>query len=119
MCARAGRGKVAGLELVQVDLDGAVGTLTINRPKALNALSAAVVSELHTALDALETLVPDSTLRCLIVTGAGDRAFVAGADIAGMVGMTPEAASVCVRARVCVCVRAPAAQSPQPAVISY
>ena len=78
---------------MQVELEGSVATLTINRPKALNALSAAVVSELHSALDALETLVPDSTLRCLIVTGAGDRAFVAGADIAGMVGMSPEAAS--------------------------
>lgn len=84
---------MAGLELVQVDLNGTVATLTINRPKALNALSSSVVSELHSALDALETLVPDSTLRCLIVTGAGDRAFVAGADIAGMVGMTPEEAS--------------------------
>jgi enoyl-CoA hydratase len=89
----ARRDQVAGLELVQVELEGSVATLTINRPKALNALSAAVVSELHSALDALETLVPDSTLRCLIVTGAGDRAFVAGADIAGMVGMSPEAAS--------------------------
>ena len=35
----------------------------------------------------------DATLRCLIVTGAGDRAFVAGADIAGMVGMSPEDAA--------------------------
>jgi len=95
LSAQAGgfEAQVSGLELVQVALEGHVATLTINRPKALNALSAAVVSELHSAIDALETLVPDATLRCLIVTGAGDRAFVAGADIAGMVGMSPEDAA--------------------------
>ena len=52
------RSKVSSLESIIVELDGSVATLTINRPKALNALSADVISELHTALDALETLVP-------------------------------------------------------------
>ena len=84
---------VAALETVKVELDGHVATLTINRPKALNALNAAVVGDLHTALDALGRLAGDSTLRCLIVTGAGEKSFVAGADIAGMVGMSVEEAA--------------------------
>jgi 1,4-dihydroxy-2-naphthoyl-CoA synthase len=82
------RERTAPLETVQVDVSDHVGVLTVSRPKALNALSATVVAELHTALDELATLVPDSTLRCLIVTGAGEKSFVAGADIAGMVGMS-------------------------------
>jgi len=58
--------------------DGAVATITVNRPKALNALSQATIAELIAALREVEG---DPALRVAIVTGAGDRAFVAGADI--------------------------------------
>ena len=81
---------LAKLETVKVDLSDKIATVTINRPKALNALSATVVSELTAAMGALGALVPDDAIRCVIVTGAGEKAFVAGADIAGMQGMGVE-----------------------------
>lgn len=65
-----------------------IGTLIINRPKALNALNSGVISELAELLKQLQT----STLRCLIVTGSGEKAFVAGADIAEMKELTSEQA---------------------------
>jgi enoyl-CoA hydratase len=55
-----------------------VGTLTINRPDKLNAISNELTAELHTLLSELEK---DEELKALIITGAGDKAFVAGADI--------------------------------------
>src|SRR5271163_1683894 len=63
---------------------GAVAMLTVNRPKALNALNRPVLEGLMGALAAVRS---DSSIRVLIVTGAGDRAFVAGADIAAMAEM--------------------------------
>jgi enoyl-CoA hydratase len=65
-----------------VEREGAVLTLTINRPKALNALDA---DTMHALLEALSTAVGTEEIRCVIITGAGERAFVAGADIAAMV----------------------------------
>jgi enoyl-CoA hydratase len=64
---------------------GAIATITVNRPKALNALNRAVVEDLARALREVRH---DSDVRVLIFTGAGDRAFVAGADIAAMAQMT-------------------------------
>jgi enoyl-CoA hydratase len=64
---------------------GAIATITVNRPKALNALNRAVVEDLARAL---RDVRHDSDVRVLIFTGAGDRAFVAGADIAAMAQMT-------------------------------
>lgn len=58
-----------------------VAIVTIDRPKALNALNEATMSELSQLLDAL---AQDSTAQVVIITGAGDKAFVAGADIAYM-----------------------------------
>lgn len=66
--------------------DGAIGILTINRPKSLNALDPATLAELAACL---ETVRADDGVRCLILTGAGERAFVAGADISVMVSMSP------------------------------
>lgn len=68
------------MEFVTYEQNGYIATLTINRPKALNALNSQVLSEINEALD----LVDINTVRCLIVTGAGDKSFVAGADIAQM-----------------------------------
>jgi enoyl-CoA hydratase len=64
--------------------DGGVGTLTINRPASLNALNGATVQAIG---DVLASVAADRALRCLIVTGAGEKAFVAGADISEMVDM--------------------------------
>ncbi len=58
-----------------------VGVVTVNRPKALNALDTRTIEELGQVVEAART---DASLRALVVTGAGDRAFVAGADIAEM-----------------------------------
>jgi enoyl-CoA hydratase len=60
--------------------------LTINRPKSLNALAPQVLDDIAAATRAVAA---DARARCLIVTGAGDRAFVAGADIAAMSAMSP------------------------------
>ncbi len=69
-----------------VDRDGAIAVLTINRPKVLNALNSQTLDELRRAI--LE-LKQDVTVRVLIVTGAGDKAFVAGADINELGVQTP------------------------------
>jgi enoyl-CoA hydratase len=58
--------------------DDGVATITFNRPKVLNALSAQLLDELSLALDGIEA---DGRTRVLILTGAGEKAFVAGADI--------------------------------------
>ncbi|CAB1075010.1 3-hydroxybutyryl-CoA dehydratase (EC [Olavius algarvensis Delta 1 endosymbiont] len=55
-----------------------IATITFNRPKALNALNGALLAELSTALD---IVAGDEEIRVLILTGAGEKAFVAGADI--------------------------------------
>ena len=64
---------------------GEIALLTINRPKALNALNRQVVENLARVLREVRH---DDAIRVLIVTGAGDRAFVAGADIAAMAEMS-------------------------------
>jgi enoyl-CoA hydratase len=70
---------MAADELVITDVGDGVATLTINRPDKLNALNAAVRQSFVAALRRLEA---DPDVRAAIVTGAGDKAFVAGADIA-------------------------------------
>lgn len=68
-------------EVVQVQRHGRVGIVTINRPKALNAVNEAVMTALLAAASALDK---DAQIGCIIVTGAGEKAFAAGADIAEM-----------------------------------
>lgn len=65
---------------VLYEVKGNVGILTISREKALNALNSEVLADLDAALDAVDLDV----VRCLIITGAGDKSFVAGADIGEM-----------------------------------
>ena len=72
------------MEYIKLAVDGNVGVLTINRPAALNALNDQVIRELDEALDAIDL----DTVRCLVVTGEGQKAFVAGADIGQMSGLT-------------------------------
>jgi enoyl-CoA hydratase len=75
---------MSGDKLVSIAIEGPIGLVTIQREKALNALSSAVLAEILAAAGALEDR-PD--LRAVIVTGAGDKAFAAGADIAEMQAM--------------------------------
>ncbi len=63
----------------------AVRWMTINRPEKLNALNRQVVADLGAAIEAAET---DGAVAAVVVTGAGEKAFVAGADIAEFVGLT-------------------------------
>ena len=71
-----------------VETDGAVATVTINRPKVLNALNAATLGELGQAMRDLQS---DAAVRVVILTGAGGKAFVAGADISELATLTPDA----------------------------
>jgi enoyl-CoA hydratase len=77
------------LENLLVATEGPVATVTINRPKARNALNSKTVTEL---LEASTELEMDPAVRVVILTGAGDKAFVAGADIAEMAEMRPREA---------------------------
>ena len=72
------------MEFVVYEAKGAVGTITISREKALNALNSQVLEELDATLDAVDL----SEVRCLILTGAGQKSFVAGADIGEMSTLT-------------------------------
>jgi enoyl-CoA hydratase len=63
-----------------------VQTITLNRPDKLNALNRATIAELHRAFD---QAAQDDTVNAVILTGAGTKAFVAGADIAEMNGLSP------------------------------
>jgi enoyl-CoA hydratase len=71
-------------ETLIVERDGAIGTIAIHRPKALNALNSTVLRELAAALRDL-----GESCSAIILTGSGEKAFVAGADIAEMAPMTP------------------------------
>ncbi|RJY09822.1 enoyl-CoA hydratase-related protein [Aurantiacibacter aquimixticola] len=68
-------------ENITVDTKGAVTVVTLNRPQALNALNTAVLGELTEALAAFDA---DDSQRCAVITGSGDKAFAAGADIKEM-----------------------------------
>jgi enoyl-CoA hydratase/carnithine racemase len=68
-------------ETLLVDTRDGVGTLTLNRPEARNALNPMVIRELE---DALAHVEEDAAVRAVVVRGAGDRAFCAGADLKGM-----------------------------------
>ncbi len=68
-------------ETILAETNGAVTTITLNRPKALNALSSVVLDDLIAAFAAYQS---DDSQRCAILTGSGDKAFAAGADIKEM-----------------------------------
>ena len=79
------------------DLDAATGilTLTVNRPTKLNALNAATISELGEAIDQARQ---DAAVRGILLTGSGEKAFVAGADIAELTQLSgPEAQAAAAR----------------------
>ena len=72
------------MEFITYEVEDKVGIITINRPKALNALNSQVLDELDATLDGVDLDV----IRCLILTGAGEKSFVAGADIGEMSTLT-------------------------------
>jgi enoyl-CoA hydratase len=74
------------LENLVLETDGAVATITINRPKVLNALNGQTLDELRRTILALRH---DDAIRCVVVTGAGEKAFIAGADINELSVQTP------------------------------
>lgn len=72
------------MDFILYEQKGSVGIITINRPKALNALNSQVLEELDKTLSAVDL----EAVRCLILTGAGEKSFVAGADIGEMSSLT-------------------------------
>jgi enoyl-CoA hydratase len=74
------------MSTILLEKQGHVATLTLNRPDKLNALNAQLIGELLEAVGALDA---DEVVRCAILTGAGEKAFAAGADIGAMVEMAP------------------------------
>ena len=69
-----------------IDTHDGIRTITVNRPDKLNALNSATLDALHQAFD---EAAMDATVRVVVLTGAGEKAFVAGADISEMNGLTP------------------------------
>ncbi len=76
-------------QMISVQASDGLAIVTINRPKALNALNSFVLDELLIAVRELEL---DDSVRDVVLTGAGDKAFVAGADIGEMQAMSPRQA---------------------------
>ena len=68
------------MSFVNTEIQDAVAIVTIDRPKALNALNPEVLADLKAAFEAID----QNTVRCVVLTGAGDKSFVAGADIGSM-----------------------------------
>jgi enoyl-CoA hydratase len=77
---------MASYENLLLERDGAVAVITVNRPKVLNALNAPTLDELRRALRAIAT---DEAVRAVILTGAGEKSFIAGADINELAEQTP------------------------------
>ena len=77
---------MADLKYVLVESRGDVAVVTVNRPDKLNALNAETVNELRAAL---EQVAHDDAVRTVVLTGSGEKSFVAGADIAELAKMTP------------------------------
>lgn len=73
-----------GKQVEIMKTDNGIVTLTLNRPEAANAFSLQLLQEFH---DALDHITYDRSVRCVIVTGAGERVFCAGADLKERAGM--------------------------------
>jgi len=77
---------MSNYQSILVERDELVGIVTLNRPNELNALNFQLVSELANALEELDR---DEEIRCMVITGAGEKAFAAGADIKEMSDKSP------------------------------
>ena len=74
---------------ILLEKKGLIAVATINRPKALNALNSEVLTDLD---ELVSTVKADADIRALVITGSGEKAFVAGADIGEMSTLTRRAA---------------------------
>ena len=72
------------MAFVTTEVKGAVEVITIDRPQALNALNPEVLADLKAAFESIDL----KTIRCIVLTGSGEKSFVAGADIGAMSTMT-------------------------------
>ena len=79
---------IDNLENILFERDGGIATVTVNRPKVLNALNARTIDELRRVILACRH---DDAVRCVILTGAGEKSFIAGADINELAVQTPTA----------------------------
>ena len=77
---------MADYKFIMLEKDQGIGYITINRPNALNALNTEVLTELKTGAEEMEK---DSDVKVIILTGSGEKSFVAGADISEMVSKSP------------------------------
>src|SRR6266700_3237275 len=77
---------MAEYQYILVERDERIGIVTLNRPKELNALNTQLIGELAQALEELDR---DEAIRCIVLTGAGEKAFAAGADIKEMSDKSP------------------------------
>jgi len=75
-----------GFQTIELQTEGGIATVTLNRLKALNALNLAMVGELE---QAVQQIREDPAIRVVVITGAGDKAFAAGADITEFKTMSP------------------------------
>src|SRR6266700_2960992 len=82
----SGRRAMTDYQYILAERDERVGIATLNRPKELNALNNQLIGELA---DALEEFDRDEAIRCIVITGAGEKAFAAGADIKEMSDKSP------------------------------
>ena len=76
------------LQFIKYEEEDTTAIISINRPKALNALNSQVLDELNIILDNIDI----TTIKALIITGSGEKSFVAGADISEMSTLTKEQA---------------------------
>ena len=85
---RSWKGIIMAYQNILVEtVEGGVGIVTLNRPNVLNALNYDLASELDQAVTAFEE---DPEIKCVVITGAGEKAFSAGGDIHEMVGLSPD-----------------------------
>lgn len=77
------------MDYIKLEMQAPLAVLTVSKPQALNALSGQVLQELESAV---ATVADNKDLRCLIVTGDGEKAFVAGADIKEINALNPDTA---------------------------
>lgn len=77
---------MSSMKFIQLDPQGDIALVKINRPEALNAMNTDVISELSRTMD---IIAADESIRVVIITGAGEKSFCAGADISYMVNIEP------------------------------
>jgi enoyl-CoA hydratase/carnithine racemase len=75
--------------LLQETVDGTIGVVTLNRPSSLNALTAQLMQDLEACISKFDE---DPSIRCIVVTGSGERAFSAGGDLHELAAMTQDEA---------------------------